>query len=53
MRRFTVTLRGFDFNKTESFNTANEATKTAKRWTACYDGVVTITDNATGKAINI
>lgn len=48
MRRYLVILRG-DFKKSESFTDLTDAVKTARRWKACYDGSVTITDNMTGK----
>ncbi len=52
MRRYVVTLRG-DFTKTENFTDRDDAVKTARKWRACYNGVVTIKDNATGKIENI
>lgn len=49
MRRYLVVLRGYNFNKMESFTDYEEAKDIARKWRICYEGVITIKDNMTGK----
>ena len=45
MRRHKVEMNG----KVESYTNYEDAVKVAKRWRACYEGRVMITDNMTNK----
>ena len=48
MRRYTVKIRGNE-NRVENYTDREDAYEVAKRWRACYDGVITVTDNMNGK----
>lgn len=45
MRRYKVEMNG----KVESYTDYEDAVNVAKRWRACYEGRIMITDNMTNK----